>query len=644
MGMAASQARYLALVARQSNCEYEGQQINQARLNLSNQSANLFNQMLGLAVPVPPSVADYTKPQYSFTDGYNESVIDSWNQLAHPDDDGYNYVVNYHYEANVYRGFEKKMNDPQIQFSYTVPVDTDPTAQRAAVNAIYNAQKALAEAEDDYAKAKEKYESWKAKCAQQVTYRDSDTMKNKAQLTDHTTNGYNVFDNTDRTSASQRNEYLAYSLIGENATLGTASLWADSDGYIHKAYGTNGDGTSYTAVKPGTKLYLESDDYSATAKLTINSTRDESGTEKANFELTSGYKGYYLCGADGSYNVKQTLGASDIPLVYGTEAQKQQISDYLQMWEANGVIIDPSQIYYDLTHDTIALKSDLDSLSGVDDGLMKTLYLYHPTGDHTVDDDYQSIKSANDHLAAYKTDAENAYAAVKAAESDLEALNMPTYAGNSKLTSLGSLTQDQMAEIRQIISDMAAGGVDCNFTKCFSSSLSLDADNYIGGIYTFERDGVTYYTTYYDLANTAAASQFTNAIDNQPKLNYYYATYVKENIYKTDKAVLDTDSRGRFKSVRFKDDGSTYTLNFEQITDDEAYQDAMNQYYYKNAQYDKMIQDINAKTSVIQAEDQQLELRLKQLDTERNALTNEIEAVSKVVKENVEKSFKTFSN
>ena len=68
MGMAASQARYLALVARKSNCEYEGQQINQARMALSNQSANLFNQMLTLSVPVPPSTQDFTKIQYSFTD------------------------------------------------------------------------------------------------------------------------------------------------------------------------------------------------------------------------------------------------------------------------------------------------------------------------------------------------------------------------------------------------------------------------------------------------------------------------------------------------------------------------------------------------------------------------------------------------
>ena len=73
MGMAASQARYLALTARKSNCEYEGQQINQARLNLSNQTANLFNQMLGLSVPTPPSTQDYTKVQYSFTDGVNNT-------------------------------------------------------------------------------------------------------------------------------------------------------------------------------------------------------------------------------------------------------------------------------------------------------------------------------------------------------------------------------------------------------------------------------------------------------------------------------------------------------------------------------------------------------------------------------------------
>ena len=69
MGMAASQARFLGLTARKTNTEYEGQQINQQRTTLSNQSANYYNQLLGMTVPVPPSIADYTKTTYTFEDG-----------------------------------------------------------------------------------------------------------------------------------------------------------------------------------------------------------------------------------------------------------------------------------------------------------------------------------------------------------------------------------------------------------------------------------------------------------------------------------------------------------------------------------------------------------------------------------------------
>ena len=69
MGMAASQARFLGLTARKTNTEYEGQQINQQRTTLSNQSANYYNQLLGMSVPVPPSVSDFTKTTYTFQDG-----------------------------------------------------------------------------------------------------------------------------------------------------------------------------------------------------------------------------------------------------------------------------------------------------------------------------------------------------------------------------------------------------------------------------------------------------------------------------------------------------------------------------------------------------------------------------------------------
>ena len=98
MGMAASQARYLALTARKTNTEYEGQQINQARTALANQSANLFNRLLDLEVPVAPKTSDFTEIQYSFSDGTNESVLEEWQQLSSADPE-YNYVVNHYYYA-----------------------------------------------------------------------------------------------------------------------------------------------------------------------------------------------------------------------------------------------------------------------------------------------------------------------------------------------------------------------------------------------------------------------------------------------------------------------------------------------------------------------------------------------------------------
>ena len=77
MGMAASQARFLGLTARKTNTEYEGQQINQQRTMLSNKSANYYNDLLGMTVPTPPSVEDFTKTVYSFNDGALENTVNS---------------------------------------------------------------------------------------------------------------------------------------------------------------------------------------------------------------------------------------------------------------------------------------------------------------------------------------------------------------------------------------------------------------------------------------------------------------------------------------------------------------------------------------------------------------------------------------
>lgn len=435
MGMAASQARYLALTARKTNCEYEGQQINQARTALANQSANLFNQLLTLEVPTAPKTTDYTEVQYSYSDGVNDSVIDSWYQLS-SSDPNYNYIVNHYYYADVYTGSQKLLSNPQVQTKGEVKEDNfegqDPVVTYDANNDTYT-----------------------------ITTADGETR--------------------------------TYSAIGS----------------------------------------LEMDE-----KLE-NSLRD--------FEIAKD-----MATADGVLTTDAVYGYQD----------------------ANGT-------WHFFLEDEVAEPKDY-----------STVYV-------------------------------------------------PSMVGNSPLTELENLTEDQAAELAQIIKDLPDSSM--------KDYLSLDAEGNLvyngSGIYAFDMQGTTYYTTEADLYNSMQTyDEYGKPIENQQQLAYYNASYVKTKIEETNQALLETDENGRFTSVKFDDDSVVYTLNTETVTDEDAYQDAMNEYNYKVQQYEKTIADINAKTSIIQQEDRTLELRLKQLDTERNALSTEMEAVKKVISDNVESTFKTFSD
>lgn len=116
MGMAASQARYLGLTARKTNVEYEGQQINQARVALANQSADAFNQYLSLQAPVPPSTEDYKSTSYVYTDGNKEYTLEDYTRNSTNNE--YPYVAtvsykDYRYEAakNTKSGVQIKTNE-----------------------------------------------------------------------------------------------------------------------------------------------------------------------------------------------------------------------------------------------------------------------------------------------------------------------------------------------------------------------------------------------------------------------------------------------------------------------------------------------------------------------------------------------------
>lgn len=101
MGLAATQARYLGLTARKTNIEFEGQQVNQARTALANESANLYNKLYALQVPIPPSVSDYYRTEYSYKAGSTVYTINSYS----PNSDG-TYKVNVSYSSYQAIGFK----------------------------------------------------------------------------------------------------------------------------------------------------------------------------------------------------------------------------------------------------------------------------------------------------------------------------------------------------------------------------------------------------------------------------------------------------------------------------------------------------------------------------------------------------------
>lgn len=115
MGMAASQARWLALTARKTNVEYEGQQVNQARTALAMKSANTFNELLALEVPTAPSTQDFTKLEYTYQDGTITETIDNMSMLQNDPD--YNYMVTHYHYSDVFTGIQNYLTNPQVMIS-----------------------------------------------------------------------------------------------------------------------------------------------------------------------------------------------------------------------------------------------------------------------------------------------------------------------------------------------------------------------------------------------------------------------------------------------------------------------------------------------------------------------------------------------
>jgi len=141
--------------------------------------------------------------------------------------------------------------------------------------------------------------------------------------------------------------------------------------------------------------------------------------------------------------------------------------------------------------------------------------------------------------------------------------------------------------------------------------------------------------------------QMDTAEASHGALTYYTATDM--NVYKEDSytpCTINRDKHNRVQSFTYTPSGgtaTTFAVTTKTITDEDAYNDAMNEYSYQSYLYEQEMNNINAQISIVHAQDRELELKLKQLDTEHNAVQTEIDSVKSIAKKNVEDSFKTFA-
>ena len=483
MGMAASQARFLGLTARKNNVEYEGQQINQQRTSLSNQSANYYTDLLGMSVPVPPSVDDFTKTVYTFDDGVLSNEITA--MIA--------------------------QNDGTYTISYLSKWQDDYVPVAASTN-IVNVQ-------------------------QGVYYVGAQSLRTLGQVD-------------------------AAAVVGNSININGVQ------------YDVNQDANGYF----------------------VNMTQKVAGVEQCSDADIQNFEYYKFDAAYGS----------------AYQVFKDDATGGFYSLDENGVRTDMTGTTED---DLVICIWD-----GTQTDPEYAVTLVTPNGDGTYSKEVWNDEIVPQYLTPEQINSITTY---------------PEIENDARLSGLSS------EEIGRVLTEEAA------WIEQLSQKYGVD-DWYIRYVKnTTTGEFVPYFYKQADLeANKGNTDENGNILTNIPCYTIGSDTKVKE-IKAVTGVKVERDSSGRFVSIHIPNNDGTdgtseYMLTTNTITDQDAYNDAMNKYEHEKYLYDQAIQDINAKIEVVQAQDKNLELRLKQLDTDHNAIQTEMDAVEKVIEKNVESSFKTF--
>lgn len=589
MGMAASQARFLGLTARKNNVEFEGQQINQQRTALSNKSASHYSDLLGMAVPVCPAVEDYTQTIYSFEDGSLSNTLTSL--IAQGDGC---YKISY-------------------LSSYTNDFAITSAGATSVVNDNVNGYMIGA----DKLKGLEKDLYWSYIIHEQgQTYR----------LTEQGDNYTYTDVNGDNKTLIPATYPLIVSIIGPrpdpaNYNFGPLIEDYENTACFSSVHASSGSERSYHLEHNLCRLVWAEGKQSVTSSDGITVSRTAKGMDF-----------YSLANNANPKDTDQT--SIDLQNALKTafpELYQRIIDQYVHnlfYLDACGTSWQRDKTLYNIT-----APADADPTTEN----VNSLYVEWQMLWNEIDSlDYSQIyeKDCKEWEAKYDVYAGN-------------------YLDSQDYTKIYTLTEKQMfydgqdPYLKSLSSDQLIGLYqdEVDYRTMLEDKFGVSQEGwyvrYVENTTTGEWEPVFYNG---DDLKEGVQDKYGNIrswVDT-----YKIGSAKVNNEIKGVNAYLEQDSTGRYINITIFDDTvgtkHTYALTVNTVVDNRAYDDAMNQYEYDKALYDQAIAEVNAKIKIIQAEDKNLEIRLKQLDTEQDAITNELDAVAKVIEKNVESSFKTF--
>ncbi len=750
MGMSASQARYLSLTARKSDLEFRGQQINQSRLMLSNQSANLYSSMLSMSVPTPPVETDFMKDVYSFSMGGDNTTLSSYKLSMGKD--GYGYDILYSKPAtsrqlaassssNVQRVINRQAaNETSSQFPLKIKTTYDNSKPQSKsspnVSRLVNMQNATkykdrgnstlsdlpkqhratqADAQSNYTSMYNKIHGKKvtevtkpsinstmsSPSVAKMTKKDDNTITynygTKDSRTLHKLSVVNVCDifggsyNTSNNTFTYKNSLLSKILEG----------FGDSNGNVTvgESGGAKKNGEP-PAGKGNVSFYIDAENM----KFYVMKAQDGSDTEKGNdiFDNNSinaktsvyEYELVDLLGLSGATNVKVDTNGDNNPEDktvyynnYGTDSKTVR-DYYIFGWDDNG---DNSCFYFQTTTElnNNGWKIDDNTLAKLDENQLKDFGItankkqegtssqsgktYQYFRDSSNGDIWELCTTTNTNgeiseswklFQANKTYNIGEKEAQLIDEKDwpsginhtqqngeydcyyvpdetgtggsyyLIAKPKDTYTDSSNDVQLNNDIHKYDANNTYKIEGMTACVVSNNSVPS-TIAEAYDLDNYI--IYATYNDSDT------DFSNPIKYYVYPKDEDSADAVCSYAfeKSYTGKNQILEGRANILVDENGRLSKLDIQGEG-TYTLEYGQEKDEEAYNEAYREYEYKLEKYEKEMADIDARTAMIQQQDKKLELQLKSIDTEHSAIQTELEALKKVIDNNIKSGFGTF--